>query len=137
MAAGDNVVNLESGVVVLPGHAAVFAAVPGPSPNQLSHRAIHACSVGFRLPVTGAALEGATSLGLEDAKKATDAAVRLDLGLLFGGERACARLGGERVHAVLVGGAESQRQNALGCRRGERSFVWSCNPGQDGRLMVG
>jgi hypothetical protein len=90
VAGGDNVVNLESGVVVLPGHAAVFAAVPGPSQNHLSQRAIHACSVCFRHTVTRAALEGATSLGLDDAKEATDAAVRLDLGLLIGGERACA-----------------------------------------------
>ena len=109
------------------GQVAVFAAVPGPSPNQLSQRAIHACSVGFRLAITGAALEGATGLGLEDAKQAAKAAVRLDLGLLIGGERACARLGGERVHAVLVGGAKTQRQNALGCRRGKRRLVWSAS----------
>jgi len=83
-----------------------------------------------------AAAKEAAAKSAEAAKQAADAAVRLDLGLFIGSERAFACLGGERVHAVLVGGAETQRQNALGCRRGQRRFVWSCKPGQDGRLMV-
>jgi hypothetical protein len=93
--------------------------------------------VSLGLAVPRAVLEGATSLGLEDAEPAADAAVCLDLSLFISGQRAFARLGGERVHAVFIGRAETERQYALGCRRGLRRFVWSCNPSQDGRLMVG
>jgi len=64
------------------------------------------------------ALEGATSLRLEDTEQAAHAAICLGFGLLIGSERACARLGGERVHSVGIGRSETERQNALRCCRG-------------------
>jgi len=59
---------------------------------------------------SGPSYEGATGLGLEDAKQTADAAVRLDLGLLIGGERAFARLKDRKKSSIPQGITEGKTE---------------------------
>jgi hypothetical protein len=118
VALGNHVIDLEGCALVLLGHLTVFAAVAGSLPDQFFQRAVHACSVGLGLPVhTPSALESAAGLRVKDSKEAADTAVGFDLGLFLGAEGAGSRLGGQFVHAVLIGLVKSQGEEPFGGSR--------------------